>query len=160
MSTQSLAEPALHPRVTLPAQGQSARTSLSSIETQPTIALGTQLETPPLPSPVIPFPEPTERRRLRDEETGSKSASSSTSHAAGETRYRGIGKAIDATSIRLALTAGARSCRELRRTEAGRHTGLAAEYIVTDFERHRSGDRSSCNPPSLLRIEGCQNRTP
>ena len=66
MSAQSMAQPVLHPSCTPPAPNQIARTPLRSIETQPPITL----KTPPLSSPVIPFPEPTERQRLLDEETG------------------------------------------------------------------------------------------
>ena len=68
MSAQSLAEPVLHPRVEPPA-GQTARTPFSTVESPPSVAAGTEFETPPLPSPVIPFPEPTERRRLLGGET-------------------------------------------------------------------------------------------
>jgi len=66
---QSLAEPVLHPSVAPPSPDQPARTPFSTVESHPPIAAGTEFETPPLPSPVIPFPEPTERRRILDEET-------------------------------------------------------------------------------------------
>jgi cell division protein FtsZ len=67
MSAQSLAEPVLRPSFTPPAPDQIARARLSSVETQPDFAL----KTPPLPSAVVPFPEPSERQRPLDEETGS-----------------------------------------------------------------------------------------
>ncbi len=43
--------------------------SSATVEAHPPIAAVTEIETPPLPSPVIPFPEPAERRRILDEET-------------------------------------------------------------------------------------------
>ena len=69
MSAQSLAEPLLHPGATPLAPDQTARTPFSTVETHPPIAAVTEIETPPLPSPVIPFPEPAERQRILDEET-------------------------------------------------------------------------------------------
>jgi len=63
-SAQSLAEPVLHASMAPPAPDQTARTPF---DTHPPIAAVTEIET--LPSPVIPFPEPTERRRILDEET-------------------------------------------------------------------------------------------
>ena len=64
MSAWSLAERVLHPSVAPPIPNQTARTPFDA---HPPIAAVTEIET--LPSPVIPFPEPTERRRIRDEET-------------------------------------------------------------------------------------------
>jgi cell division protein FtsZ len=63
-SAQLLAEPALHPSMTPPVQDQPTRTPFSTVESPPSIAAGTEFETPPLPSPVIPFPKPTERRQI------------------------------------------------------------------------------------------------
>ena len=68
MSAQSSDEPLLQPGATPLAPDQTARTSFSTVEAHPSVAAGTELETPP-PSPVIPFPEPAERRRILDEET-------------------------------------------------------------------------------------------
>ena len=65
MSAQSLAEPVLPPNVA-PA---SLDRTFSTVESHPPIAAGTEFGTPPLPSPVIPFPEPTGRRQILDEET-------------------------------------------------------------------------------------------
>ena len=64
MSAWSLAERVLHLSVAPPIPNQTARTPFDA---HPPIAAVTEIET--LPSPVIPFPEPTERRRIRDEET-------------------------------------------------------------------------------------------
>jgi cell division protein FtsZ len=69
MSAQSSAEPLLHPGATPPARDQTARTPFGTVETHPPTAAVTEIEIPPLPSPVIPFPEPAERRRILDEET-------------------------------------------------------------------------------------------
>jgi cell division protein FtsZ len=69
MSAQSLAEPGRHPTVAPTAPDQTTRTPFSTVETQPTSAAVMEIETPPLPSPVIPFPELTEWRRGLDEET-------------------------------------------------------------------------------------------
>ena len=69
MSAQSSVEPLLHPGATPLAPDQTARTPFGAVETHPSIAAVTEIETPPLPSPVIPFPEPAERRRILDEET-------------------------------------------------------------------------------------------
>ena len=70
MSARSLAGPVLHPNVTPPSLHQTAQTPFSTFESHPPIAAGTEFETPPHPSPVIPSPEPTGRRIL-DEETHS-----------------------------------------------------------------------------------------
>jgi hypothetical protein len=67
MSAQSFAEPVLQPKVAAPAD-EPARTSFSTVEADPSVAAVTEIETPPLPSPVIPFPEPTGRPRILDEE--------------------------------------------------------------------------------------------
>ena len=64
MSARSLAEPVRQPSVASPAPDQTAR-----LETHSPIAEVTEIETPYPPSPVIPFPEPTERRPALDEET-------------------------------------------------------------------------------------------
>ena len=69
MSAQSSAEPVLQTSVHRPAADETARTPFSTVEAPPPVATVTEFETPPLPSPVIPFPEPTERRRTLDEET-------------------------------------------------------------------------------------------
>ncbi len=69
MSAQSSAEPVLHTSIAPPSPDQPAQTPFSTVEADPSIAVVTEIETsPPLPSPVIPFPEPTQRRIL-DEET-------------------------------------------------------------------------------------------
>jgi cell division protein FtsZ len=69
MSAQSLAEPVLRPGVPPPAPDQTTRTPFTAVETQPLIASLTEIETPPLSSPVIPFPERTEWRRGLGEAT-------------------------------------------------------------------------------------------
>ena len=69
ISTQSSAEPLLQPSATPAARDQTARTPFGAVETHPPTAAVTEIEIPPLPSPVIPFPEPAERRRNLDEET-------------------------------------------------------------------------------------------
>jgi cell division protein FtsZ len=69
MSAQCLAEPVLHPSVAPPSPDKTARAPFSTVESHPPVAAGMEFETPPLPSPVIPFPEPTGRRRILDEET-------------------------------------------------------------------------------------------
>jgi cell division protein FtsZ len=68
MSAQSLSEPVLEPGVA-PLVEQSVRTPFSAAEAHPPIGAVTEIETPPLPSPVIAFPQPTERQRILDEET-------------------------------------------------------------------------------------------
>ena len=68
MSARSLAGPVLHPNAITPSRDQTAGTPVSTVESRPPIAAGTEFETPPLPAPVIPFPEPTERRQTLDEE--------------------------------------------------------------------------------------------
>ncbi len=67
-SARSLAEPVL--RVAQPEASETARMPFSTVEAHPPVGTATEIETPALPSPVIPFPEPTERRRVRDVETG------------------------------------------------------------------------------------------
>jgi len=69
MSAQSLAEPVLRPSVAPRAPDETARTPFSTVEAHPSVAAVTEFETLPLPSPIIPFPEPTEWRRGLDEET-------------------------------------------------------------------------------------------
>jgi cell division protein FtsZ len=69
MSAQSSAEPILHPKVAQPSLDQTSGTPFSAVESHPPIATGSEFKTPPLPSPVIPFPEPTTRPRSLDEET-------------------------------------------------------------------------------------------
>jgi cell division protein FtsZ len=64
MSAQSLAEPVPRPSATTPVE-QTARTLFTTVETHPPI--GAVME--PLPSPIITFPQPSERRRILDEET-------------------------------------------------------------------------------------------
>jgi cell division protein FtsZ len=66
MSAQSSAEPLLRPGAAPLAPDQTARTPF---KTDLPIAAVTEIETPPLPSPVVPFPEPAERRRILDEGT-------------------------------------------------------------------------------------------
>ena len=66
-SARSLAEPVL--RVAQPEASETARMPFSTVEAHPPVGTVTEIETPALPSPVIPFPEPTERRRVRDVET-------------------------------------------------------------------------------------------
>jgi cell division protein FtsZ len=66
MSAQSSAEPLLRPGAAPLAPDHTARTPF---KTDLPIAAVTEIETPPLPSPVVPFPEPAERRRILDEET-------------------------------------------------------------------------------------------
>ena len=65
MSARSLAGPVLHPNATPPSRDQT----FSTVESHLPIAAGTEFETPPLASPVIPFPEPTGRRGILDEVT-------------------------------------------------------------------------------------------
>jgi cell division protein FtsZ len=67
--TQSLAERVLHPDAATQAPEDTAPAPLSTLEAHLPVATVTEIETPPILSPVIPFPEPTERRRLRDEES-------------------------------------------------------------------------------------------
>jgi cell division protein FtsZ len=69
MSARSLAGPVLHPNATPPSLDQTAGTPVSTVESRPPIAAGTEFETSPLPAPVIPFPEPTGRREALDAET-------------------------------------------------------------------------------------------
>jgi cell division protein FtsZ len=69
MSAQSLAGPVPSPNLAPPSLDQIARTSCSTVESHPPIAAGTEFETQSLPSPVIPFPESTGRRRILDEGT-------------------------------------------------------------------------------------------
>jgi cell division protein FtsZ len=66
-SARSLAEPVL--RMAPPEASETARMPFSTVEAHPPVATITEIETPALPSPVIPFPEPTERRRVLNEET-------------------------------------------------------------------------------------------
>jgi hypothetical protein len=66
MSAQSFAEPFLPPNVAPASLDQTAGTPVKS---HPTIAAGTELETPPLRSPIIQFSEPTGWRRNLGEET-------------------------------------------------------------------------------------------
>ena len=68
MSAQSSAEPLLQPSATPAARDQTARKPFGAVETHPPAPAVTEIEIPPLPSPVIPFPEPAERRRNLDEE--------------------------------------------------------------------------------------------
>ena len=70
-SAQSIAKPILHPNVAPPSLDQTARTPFATVESHPPIAGGTEFETPSRRSPVIPFPDPTGRRRNVDEETPS-----------------------------------------------------------------------------------------
>ena len=69
MSAHSQAEPVLHSSVVPPAPVGTARTSAGAIQAHPSRAAVTDVETQPLLAPVIPFPEPTERRRAVLEET-------------------------------------------------------------------------------------------
>src|SRR5271166_1518876 len=69
ISAQSLAEPVLHPNVAPPSPDHPGRSPFSTVGSHAPIAAGTEFEIPPLPSPVIPFPEPTGRRRGPDEGT-------------------------------------------------------------------------------------------
>jgi hypothetical protein len=69
MNAQSFAEPVSPPNVAPPSLDQTVRTLFSTVESHPPIVAGRELKTPPLPSPVIPFPEPTARPRSLDEET-------------------------------------------------------------------------------------------
>ena len=65
MSAQSLAERVLPPNIAPASLDQTFIT----VESHPPIAAGTEFEAPPLPSPVIQFPESTWRRQILDEET-------------------------------------------------------------------------------------------
>jgi cell division protein FtsZ len=65
MSAQSLAERVLPPNIAPASLDQTFIT----VESHPPIAAGTEFEAPPLPSPVIQFPESTWRRRILDDET-------------------------------------------------------------------------------------------
>jgi FtsZ family, C-terminal domain len=69
VSTRSSAEPLLQPGAMPLVRDQTARTPFRTVETHSPIAAVTEIETPPLPSPVVLFPEPAERRRILDEET-------------------------------------------------------------------------------------------
>ena len=105
MSAQSSVEPLLHPGATPPARDQTARTPFGTklIRHRP-IAAVTEIEIPPLPSPVIPFPEPAERRRIfwtRRRVLYSRAIRRPTLPE--QLRNRSLGKA---TSIRLAMTGG------------------------------------------------------
>jgi cell division protein FtsZ len=62
VSARSMAKPVLDP------PEQTARTPFNTGEARAPIAAGMEIETPPIPSPVIPIPEPTERRRVPDGE--------------------------------------------------------------------------------------------
>ena len=64
MSARSLAGPVLSPNLAPPSLDQTARTAFSIVESHPPIAAGPEFETAPHPSPIIPFPEPTGRRRI------------------------------------------------------------------------------------------------
>ncbi len=70
-SGHSVAEPVSRRSVAPQAPDKTARTSFSTVETHPPIAEVAEVETPSLPSPIIPFPEPIERRPILDEETRS-----------------------------------------------------------------------------------------
>jgi cell division protein FtsZ len=65
MSAQSLAERVLPPNIAPASLDQTFIT----VESHPPIAADTEFEAPPLPSPVIQFPESTWRRRILDDET-------------------------------------------------------------------------------------------
>ncbi len=67
--SQSLAVPLLHPSVTPAAPDRTSRTPFSTVEVHSPIASVTEIGTPPLPSPIVPFPDSSERRRILDEET-------------------------------------------------------------------------------------------
>jgi len=69
MSAQSQAEQVLHSSLVPPALVLTARTAPGAVQAHPPIAAVTDVETQPLLAPVIPFPEPTERRRVPEEET-------------------------------------------------------------------------------------------
>ena len=69
MHAQSFAEPVLPPNVALASLDRTAGAPINTAKSRPTIAAATKFETPPLPAPVIPFPEPTGRRQTLDEET-------------------------------------------------------------------------------------------
>jgi cell division protein FtsZ len=66
---QSFAELVLPPNVAPASLDRTAGSPVSTVESRPPIAAGTEFETPPLLAPVIPFPEPTGRRQTLDEET-------------------------------------------------------------------------------------------
>jgi cell division protein FtsZ len=68
MPAESFAEPVCPRNIAPTSPGQTARTPISTVESHSPIAGGTEFDTPPLPAPVIPFPEPT-GRRSPDEET-------------------------------------------------------------------------------------------
>jgi FtsZ family, C-terminal domain len=69
MSAQSFAEPFLPPNVAPASLDKTAGTPVNTVKSHPTIAAGTELETPPLRSPIIQFSEPTGWRRNLGEET-------------------------------------------------------------------------------------------
>ena len=69
MFAQSFAEPVLPLNVAPASLDRTAGAPVSTVESRPPIAAGTEFETPPLLAPVIPFPEPTGRRQTLDEET-------------------------------------------------------------------------------------------
>jgi len=68
ISAQSPSEPVIHPRTVQPEPVPSAQTASSAVEADPPIVDATEIGTMPLPSAVIPFPEPTERRRVAEAE--------------------------------------------------------------------------------------------
>jgi cell division protein FtsZ len=66
---QSFAELVLPPNVAPASLDRTAGSPVSTVESRPPIAAVTEFETPALLAPVIPFPEPTDRRQTLDEET-------------------------------------------------------------------------------------------
>jgi cell division protein FtsZ len=69
MSARSLAGPVLSPNLAPASLDRAAGAPMNTVKSRPPIAAATKFETPPLPAPVIPFPEPTGRRQTLDEET-------------------------------------------------------------------------------------------
>src|ERR1700722_15523759 len=69
MHAQSFAKPVLPPNVAPASLDRTAGAPFSTVESRPPIAAGTGFATPPLPAPVILFPESTGRRQTLDEET-------------------------------------------------------------------------------------------
>jgi cell division protein FtsZ len=69
MDPRSFAEPVRPPNVAPASLDRTAGAPVSTVETRPPIAAGTEFGTPPPPAPIIQFPEPTGRRQTLDEET-------------------------------------------------------------------------------------------
>ena len=67
MNAQSFAEPVRLQTLAASSLDETARNVFIAAESHSSLAAGMEFETPPLRSPVIPFPEPTGRRRSLDD---------------------------------------------------------------------------------------------